>query len=88
MALKGKLTQKDVGGFTLRRGLVVAQFTISQLLIIGTMSFAKPDAVTPNHADLGFIKDAIVMFTNSAQRDIKSQHARFGNVPDLWAWKR
>jgi putative ABC transport system permease protein len=60
MALKGKLSQKDVGGFTLRRGLVVTQFTISQLLIIGTIVIASQMRYS-NQADLGFTKDAIVM---------------------------
>ena len=60
MALKGKLSQKNIGGFSLRRVLVVTQFAISQMLIIGTiviagqMNFAKK-------TDLGFNKDAIVM---------------------------
>jgi putative ABC transport system permease protein len=35
MALAGKITARQVGGFSVRRGLVVAQFAISQMLIIG-----------------------------------------------------
>jgi predicted permease len=62
MALKGKLSQKDVGGLTLRRGLVVTQFTISQLLIIGTIVIANQMRYS-SQADLGFTKDAIVMLS-------------------------
>ncbi len=60
LALKGKLTQKHAGGFTMRRGLVVAQFTISQLLIIGTIVIASQMRYA-RQADLGFDKDAVVM---------------------------
>ncbi|HMG89032.1 MAG TPA: FtsX-like permease family protein, partial [Chryseolinea sp.] len=60
MALKGKLSQKHVGGFSLRRGLVVTQFAISQLLIIGTIVIANQMRYS-RQADLGFQKDAIVM---------------------------
>ncbi|MEX1240508.1 MAG: ABC transporter permease [Cyclobacteriaceae bacterium] len=61
LALKGKLTQKHVGGFSLRRGLVVTQFAISQLLIIGTLVIANQMRYS-RQADMGFTKDAIVMF--------------------------
>lgn len=59
-ALKGKLSQQRIGGFNVRRALIVTQFTISQVLIIGLivivyqMQYAK-------ETDLGFKKDAIVM---------------------------
>lgn len=60
VALKGKLSQQRIGGFNTRRTLIVAQFAISQVLIIGMvviinqMRFAK-------QSDLGFDKDAMVM---------------------------
>ncbi|MFC4873299.1 ABC transporter permease [Negadavirga shengliensis] len=61
VALRGKITQKNVGGFSLRKGLVVAQFAISQLLIIGAIVIANQLRYS-SQADLGFQKDAIVMF--------------------------
>ena len=61
-ALKGKLSQKHAGGFSLRRGLVVTQFVISQLLIIGTIVIANQMRYS-RQADMGFTKDAIVMLT-------------------------
>jgi len=60
VALKGKLSQRNFGGINMRRTLVVAQFVISQVLIIGMivvidqMQFAK-------QSDLGFDKEAVVM---------------------------
>jgi putative ABC transport system permease protein len=59
-ALKGKLSFQQLGGFNTRRSLIVTQFVISQVLIIGVivimnqMRFAK-------EADLGFDKSSIVM---------------------------
>lgn len=60
LALKGKISQKSAGGFTLRRGLVVTQFAISQILIIGTIVIANQMRFS-KQSDLGFNKDAIVM---------------------------
>ncbi|QEM08048.1 FtsX-like permease family protein [Mucilaginibacter rubeus] len=58
-ALKNKINSAVVGGISLRRVLVVTQFTISQLLIIGTAIAVKQmDFV--NNADLGFNKEAIL----------------------------
>lgn len=59
-ALKSKLSQKDVGGFSLRRVLVVTQFTISQVLIIGTIIIISQLHYSQN-ADLGFNKSAVVL---------------------------
>jgi ABC-type antimicrobial peptide transport system permease subunit len=60
LALKGKLSQNHIGGFPLRRGLVVTQFAISQLLIIGTIVIANQMHYS-RKADMGFRTDAIVM---------------------------
>lgn len=60
LALKGRMSQKHIGGFSLRRVLVVAQFCISQMLIIaaivimGQMHYSKT-------ADIGFDKESVVM---------------------------
>lgn len=60
LALKSKLSQKHIGGFSLRRILVISQFAISQMLIIGAIVIASQMHYSQN-ADLGFTKDAIVM---------------------------
>ncbi|MHA4811856.1 ABC transporter permease [Flavitalea flava] len=59
LALKSKLSQAHIGGFSLRRILVVAQFTICQILIIGTIVIASQVHYSKN-IDLGFNKEAIV----------------------------
>jgi putative ABC transport system permease protein len=60
LALKSKLSQKHVGGFSLRRILVVTQFSISQVLIIGAVIIVSQLHYSQN-SDLGFNKDAIVL---------------------------
>lgn len=50
-----------VKGFTLRKGLVVSQFAISQILIVGTIIVANQMNFFENQ-DLGFNKDAVVSF--------------------------
>jgi ABC-type antimicrobial peptide transport system permease subunit len=59
LALKSKLSQKHIGGFSLRRILVVTQFAISQMLIIGTIVIASQVYYSRN-TDLGFNKEAII----------------------------
>jgi len=58
-ALKNKINSAAVGGISLHRALVITQFAISQLLIIGTaIAIKQMDFV--NSADLGFNKEAIL----------------------------
>ncbi len=65
LALKNKITSAKVGGVSLRRGLVVTQFAISQVLIIGTI-VAVSQMSFINHADLGFNKEAVLILTGSS----------------------
>ncbi|MDP9081471.1 MAG: ABC transporter permease [Bacteroidota bacterium] len=60
LALKNKITAASIGGIPLRRGLVVLQFAISQLLIIGTIIAIKQMNYV-NEADLGFNKSAVLI---------------------------
>jgi putative ABC transport system permease protein len=59
-ALKGKLSQQHIGGFSLRRMLVITQFTVSQMLIIGLIVIAIQMRYSRT-IDLGFRKEGIVM---------------------------
>ncbi len=59
MALAGKITAQQVGGFSVRRGLVIAQFAISQMLIIGMVVVASQLRFV-QEKDLGFRKNAIL----------------------------
>ncbi|HTR29770.1 MAG TPA: ABC transporter permease [Puia sp.] len=59
-ALKGKLSQQHIGGFSLRRILVITQFTVSQMLIIALIVIAIQIRYSRT-IDLGFRKDGIVM---------------------------
>lgn len=58
-ALKSKLTANPVKGISLRRGLVVFQFIIAQVLIIGTLIIVKQMNYFMDQP-LGFDKDAII----------------------------
>jgi putative ABC transport system permease protein len=60
LALKNKISSANIGGISLRRVLVVTQFAISQILIIGTIvAIAQMNFV--RNADLGFNKEAILV---------------------------
>lgn len=58
-ALQSKINQKEIGGLSLRRILVIGQFAISQVLIIGIIVIAGQIRYA-QHADLGFNKEAVV----------------------------
>lgn len=87
LALKGKLLQKHTGGFSMRRGLVVGQFAISQLLIIGTVVIANQMRYA-KQADMGFTRDAIVMFpvpepTTFVVSTLRNEIAQMAGVEDI-----
>jgi predicted permease len=58
-ALKSKITSKMVGGISLKRGLVIVQFAIAHVLIIGMLVVVSQMNYF-NHASLGFDKASIV----------------------------
>ena len=66
-----------VRGFSLRKSLVVVQFIISQVLIIGTLVVASQMDYFTNR-DLGFKKDAIVSFfvPDRTKREVMEQKLR------------
>lgn len=75
LALKNALGNKTSSGYNLRRGLVVVQFCISQVFIIGTIVLINQMSYLMNK-DLGFKKDAIINMSvpgAEARRTLKSQ---------------
>jgi putative ABC transport system permease protein len=59
LALKNKITGYRTGGLSLRRGLIVLQFVVSQVLIIGTLVVARQLDYFRTQP-LGFAKEGIV----------------------------
>jgi len=59
-AIKSKISAKVVGGISLRRGLVVVQFVIAQLLIIGTVVVVRQMQFFRSQP-MGFEKKAVAM---------------------------
>lgn len=77
LALKNKITSASVGGISLRRGLVVAQFAISQVLIIGTI-IAVSQMKFIRSADLGFSKEALLVINANTDSVAQSRQKTFG----------
>lgn len=84
LALKSKLSQAHIGGFSLRRILVTSQFAISQLLIIGMIIIAWQMHYS-NNLDMGFDKEAIVTIPIPAS-DVTKMHTlrnRLTSIPGV-----
>lgn len=77
-ALKNKISSAQVGGISLRRGLVVLQFAISQMLIMGTIVAISQMKFIRNE-DLGFKKDAILVLTTNQDSAVISRQNAFKN---------
>ncbi len=75
-ALRNKINMTKSGGITLRRGLVITQFAISQVLIIATIvAISQMDFI--NKAPLGFNKDAVLVLYDNADSAIVARQASF-----------
>jgi ABC-type antimicrobial peptide transport system permease subunit len=64
LALKSRISMEKVKGISLRRILVITQFAISQVLIIGTI-VAVSQMNFIRKADLGFNKESILVTPNN-----------------------
>lgn len=76
LALKNKITSATVGGISLRRGLVVTQFAISQMLVIATI-VAITQMNYIHTADLGFNKEAVFIISANADSVVHARQESF-----------
>ncbi|MCU0467927.1 MAG: ABC transporter permease [Arcicella sp.] len=70
IALKGKISTQSLGGVSVRKALVVMQFVITQILVIGTIVVSSQ----MNHftkSEMGFKHDAILQMPVPQQDAIK-----------------
>lgn len=82
-ALKGMLSQSRSGGLNLRRALIVTQFAISQVLIIGLIVIIYQLQYAQT-TDLGFDRDAVVMVTaGSHDERTKTLKTEFERIPGV-----
>jgi putative ABC transport system permease protein len=84
-ALKGKLSRQTIGGFNTRRTLIVVQFAISQVLIIGMVVITNQMRYT-QQSDLGFNKDAIVlvaMANGTTREQAKTMKTEIQRIPGV-----
>ncbi|HEY4111169.1 ABC transporter permease [Puia sp.] len=84
LALKSKLSQAHIGGFSLRRLLVIVQFTITQGLIVSMIIVAWQMHYSMN-LDMGFDKESIVNIPIPS-RDVTKMHTlrtRIAAIPGV-----
>jgi putative ABC transport system permease protein len=76
LAIKNKISSAKVGGISLRRGLVITQFAISQVLIIGTIvAISQMNYV--RRADLGFNKEAVLLLAGNSDSVVIAKRNAF-----------
>lgn len=76
LALKNKITSANIGGISLRRGLVITQFAISQVLITGTI-IAISQMNFVRSADLGFNKEAVLVLNSNVDSSVNLRQPAF-----------
>jgi ABC-type antimicrobial peptide transport system permease subunit len=85
VALKGSLSQQHIGGFKTRRALIVGQFIVSQILVIGVVVIMSQMQYAKN-SDWGFERAAIAMVpigidsTRLKMKVLKNEIARIAGV--------
>ena len=72
LALKNKINSASIGGISLRRSLVVLQFAISQVLIVGTLIAVTQMSYVQN-ANLGLDKEGVLVLNGNGD---STQRAR------------
>jgi putative ABC transport system permease protein len=72
-AFKNKINTKATGGISLRRGLVVFQFIVAQLLIIGTVVVVKQMAFFRSRS-MGFNKEGIALINLPSDSALRVKH--------------
>ncbi|MCE7058856.1 ABC transporter permease [Dyadobacter sp. CY343] len=84
LALKGKMRASGGGQANLRRGLIVLQFTISQVVLLGTL-IAYMQMKHFRTMDLGFVKDEIVNVPVPEQNpgQLEKLRAQLENEPGI-----
>lgn len=91
--LKGAGAPRGGGKWWLRKGLIVFQFTVSLVFIIGSMVIGRQIGYML-HKDLGFKSDAVVEFNTNERRDsagmarVKLLEAAVGRLPGVAAVAR
>ncbi|HET7180456.1 MAG TPA: ABC transporter permease, partial [Chryseosolibacter sp.] len=82
-ALKGKASDRQTGGFNLRRLLITTQFVIAQVLLIALIVFIYQMDKFHN-ADMGFDRNAIVLIPLGS-RDVKANtlKSQFEQIPGV-----
>ncbi|HEY4108276.1 ABC transporter permease [Puia sp.] len=68
LSLKGAAAPRGTGKWWFRKGLIVFQFTVSLLFIIGTLVIGRQIRFMLN-TDLGFNRDAVVLLDTGESRD-------------------
>jgi putative ABC transport system permease protein len=68
-ALKNKFATEKIGGFSMRKVLVVTQFTLTQLLVVGTFIVVAQIKFFQD-VDMGFNHEAIVTMTLPGRTDL------------------
>lgn len=86
-AFRKQLSQQHIGGFNLRRTLIISQFVISQVLIISLVVIMNQMRFTKN-SELGFDKEAIVLIQSgdhevSRMQAVKNEFKRIPGVEQV-----